>query len=138
MWLSREIPTSHICSFYWAEGDKHKGTQQCGCQGKYQLHTFVLSTGRRTVITKGHNSVAVKGNTNFTHFKSSKKTKSLVETAMFFVRLLRYNTARPPPAPDIGGKTLVTFRPKPCFTQKNEVDVCMHHMITNISCLVMS
>ena len=47
----------------------------------------------------------------------------------------RHSRKRPQTKPRLGQSytvTLVAFRPKPRFTQKNEVDVCMHHMITNI------
>ena len=128
--------------------------------------------GGGAVNNKEHYSMAVEGNTNFTDFKSS-ENKISGGNCNDFVRLLRYNTARPPPASYLRGRdlkenpgrvkcllvgcltsqqqasvsqgrrrgqsytvTLVAFGSKPRFTQKNKVDVCMHHMITNVSFLV--
>ena len=113
-----------------------------------QISTY-LSTGLGAVNTKEHNSVAVKRNTNFTDFKCSKNKISGGNCNAFCQTVtIQYSktTARtrhsrkwPQTKPRRGQSytvTLVTFPPKPRFTQKNEVDVCMHHMITNISCLV--
>ena len=100
---------------------KHQETQQCGCQGKYELHRFQSSKNK---ISGGNCNV-------FCQTVTIQFSKTTART--------RHSRKRPQTKPRRGQiytVTLVAFRPKPRFTQKNEVDVCMHHMITNISCLV--